>query len=225
MLSVVIPTLNAGDVLRPLLASFSHIRVSLPCEVIIADGGSSDHTYFVASQGDAIFVEAHRGRGQQLGAGAEAAAGDWLLFLHADTRLDAGWVPVVLAFMADPANQARAGYFRLGLDDDSRAARVLERIVAWRSRHFGLPYGDQGLLISRALYDELGGYKRQPLMEDVDIVRRIGRRRLVPMAATAVTSAAKYRRDGYLLRPICNLLLLSLYRFGVSSRFLYGIYR
>lgn len=225
VLSVVIPTLNAGDVLKPLLNAIARVRASLPCEMIVVDGGSSDNTYFVASQGEAIFVEAQRGRGRQLSAGAEAAAGDWLLFLHADTSLEVNWVSAILDFIADPANQERAGYFRLALDDSSRAARILERIVAWRSRFFGLPYGDQGLLISRELYDKLGGYKRVPLMEDVDIVRRIGPRRLVPLAATAMTSAAKYRRDGYVLRPICNLLLLGLYRFGVPSRFLYSIYR
>lgn len=225
VLSVVIPTLNAGDVLKPLLNSIARVRASLPCEMIVVDGGSSDNTYFVASQGEAIFVEAQRGRGRQLSAGAESAAGDWLLFLHADTSLEVNWVSVVLDFIAEPANQERAGYFRLALDDGSRAARILERIVAWRSRFFGLPYGDQGLLISRELYDKLGGYKRVPLMEDVDMVRRIGPRRLVPLAATAMTSAAKYRRDGYVLRPICNLLLLGLYRFGVPSRFLYSIYR
>ncbi len=225
MLSVIIPTLNAGDLLKPLLESFSQARGLLPCEIIVADGGSTDNTYFVASQGDAIFVEAQRGRGRQLSAGAEAAAGDWLLFLHADTHLNANWIAVVTAFIADASNQRRAGYFRLALDDDNRAARVLERIVAWRSRFLGLPYGDQGLLISREMYESLGGFKGVPLMEDVDIVRRIGRAHLVPLAATAITSAAKYRRDGYVLRPICNLLLLGLYRVGIPTRFLYSIYR
>jgi Glycosyltransferases involved in cell wall biogenesis len=225
VLSIVIPTLNAGEVLKPLLELLARVRVTLPCEVIVADGGSTDHTRFAASQGEAIFVEVQRGRGRQLSAGAEAAAGDWLLFLHADTRLEITWVSAVTAFMSDPKNLGRAGYFRLGLDDDSRAARVLERIVAWRGRYLSLPYGDQGLLISRELYDDLGGYKLLPLMEDVDIVRRLGRARLVELASTAVTSAAKYRRDGYLLRPMFNLLLLGLYRFGVPSRFLYSIYR
>jgi rSAM/selenodomain-associated transferase 2 len=225
VLSVVIPTLNAGDVLKPLLDVIGQVRVTLPCEVIVADGGSIDHTYFVASQGEAIFLEAARGRGRQLAAGAEAAAGDWLLFLHADTRLDPAWAEVVGAFMANPDNQMRAGYFRLALDDDARAARMLERVVSWRSRFLGLPYGDQGLLISRDFYDSLGGYKRIPLMEDVELVRRIGARRLLALAATAVTSADKYRRDGYVVRPICNLLLLGLYRFGLPPRFLYSMYR
>lgn len=225
MLSIVIPALNAAGQLKVLLDWIERARAVIPCEVIVADGGSSDHTALVASQGDAIFLETQRGRGRQLAAGAEAAAGDWLLFLHADTRLECSAIPVVDRFIADPSHKDCAGYFRFALDDEARGARLLEKVVAWRSRYLGLPYGDQGLLISRDFYDGIGGYKRIPLMEDVDIIRRIGRRRLVPLAATALTSAERYRRDGYVVRPLANLLLLGLYRVGVPSRYIYSMYR
>lgn len=197
----------------------------MACEIIVADGGSADSTSLVASQGGAIFLETVRGRGRQLAAGAEAAAGDWLLFLHADTRLNSSWVSVVDAFIADPDNARQAGYLRFALDDPARGARLLEHVVAWRSRFLGLPYGDQGLLISREFYDTLGGYKRIPLMEDVDIVRRIGRRQLVPLNSTALTSAEKYKRDGYIVRPLANLALLVLYRVGVPPRYIFSMYR
>jgi rSAM/selenodomain-associated transferase 2 len=223
VLSIIIPTLNAGNVLRPTLAALS-ADSRLAREVIVADGGSIDDTPLLAIDGGAIFLEAQRGRGRQLAAGAAAAAGDWLLFLHADTQPQAGWTQAVEAFMADPGNRFRAGYFRFALDDSARAARLIEQVVRLRSRLLGLPYGDQGLLIGRTFYEKLGGYKRLPLMEDVDIVRRIGRNRLRPIAATAVTSAAKYRRDGYLLRPIHNLFMLALYTVGVSPRFLSALY-
>ena len=225
MLSIVIPTLNAAGQLKVLLDGIARARSAMACEVIVADGGSTDSTSLTASQGGAIFLETMRGRGRQLASGAEAAAGDWLLFLHADTRLDANWVSIVDGFIAGPNNDLRAGYLRFALDDRARGARLLERVVAWRSRFLGLPYGDQGLLISRHFYDELGGYKRIPLMEDVDIVRRIGRRRLVALDATALTSAEKYRRDGYIVRPLANLLLLGLYRVGVPPRYIYPMYR
>jgi hypothetical protein len=120
-------------------------------------------------------IHAPRGRGSQLVAGAAAAQGEWLLFLHADTRLGLGWQAALAAAMTRPD---RAAYFRFALDDPSPAARRLERAVAWRCRILALPYGDQGLFISRALYDEVGGYRPLPLMEDVDLVRRLGRRRL-----------------------------------------------
>lgn len=225
MLSIIIPTLNAAGQLKVLLDGIARARSAIACEVIVADGGSTDPTCLVASQGGAIFLETVRGRGRQLASGAEAAAGDWLLFLHADTRLDANWVSIVDGFIADPNNDFRAGYLRFALDDQARGARLMERVVGWRSRFLGLPYGDQGLLISRHFYDELGGYKRIPLMEDVDIVRRIGRRRLVALDATALTSAEKYRRDGYIVRPLANLLLLGLYWVGVPPRYIFSMYR
>src|SRR5512132_3561360 len=215
--------MNAGNVLRPTLAALS-ADSRLAREVIVADGGSIDDTPLLAIDGGAIFLEAQRGRGRQLAAGAAAAAGDWLLFLHADTQPQAGWTQPVWAFMADPGNRFYAGYFRFALDDPARAARLVERVVRLRGRLLGLPYGDQGLLIGRTFYDKLGGYKQIPLMEDVDIVRRIGRNRLRPIAATAVTSADKYKRDGYLLRPLRNLFMLALYTAGVSPRFLSALY-
>ncbi len=224
MLSIIIPTLNAATDLKPTLETLAAAS-QLPHEVIVADAGSVDDTALIAMNGGAIFLQAQKGRGRQLAAGAAAAAGDWLLFLHADTQPQAGWAQAVQAFVADPANRFQAGYFRFALDDRARAARLIEQVVRLRSRVLGLPYGDQGLLIGRSFYDKLGGYKRLPLMEDVEIVRRIGRGRMKPLAATAVTSAAKYRRDGYLLRPLRNLFMLGLYAAGVSPRFLITLYR
>ena len=126
---------------------------------------------------------AERGRGHQLAAGAAGSDGPWLLFLHADTRLEDGWDAAVTAFMADPANAQRAAVFRLCFDDTSPAAQRVARIAAWRSRTLGLPYGDQGLLISKAFYESLGGFKTIPIMEDVDLclrLCRIGSVKLVP---------------------------------------------
>jgi hypothetical protein len=148
-----------------------------------------------------------------------------LLFLHADTVLGPGWAEAVRRFAADPANEGRAAVFRFALDDRAPAACRMERLVAWRGRVLGLPYGDQGLLIGRAFYDRIGGFRALPLMEDVDIVRRIGRRRLVLLDAAATTSAMRYRRGGYLLRPARNLFCLSLYFMGVPPRLILKVYR
>ena len=127
--------------------------------------------------------------------------------------------------MASAANAERAGYFRLQFDSTDRRARRIERLVAWRCRTFGLPYGDQGLLMARAFYRRLGGFRSLPLMEDVDLVRRIGRQRLVALDADALTSAERYERDGWLARPLRNLSCLALFLVGVPSgaiRRLYG---
>ena len=225
MLSIIIPTLNSNLSLGRTLDAIAAAKNEIACEVIVADGGSIDETRFTATKGEAIFLEFQRGRGRQLAGGASAAAGDWLLFLHADTRLGAGWAPAVEAFIADPENRFRAGYFRFALDDEATAARLLEYAVAGRSRLFGLPYGDQGLLIGRGFYESLGGFKRIPLMEDVDMVRRIGRRHLAALDVVALTSAERYRRDGYLRRPLRNLFCLGLYSVGVSPKRIDALYR
>ena len=217
-LIIVIPTLNAAGCLARTLAACAG------CPVVVADGGSTDGTPALARSLGAIVVGAAPGRGGQLAAGAAAAGGDWLLFLHADTCPEAGWAEAARGFMADPANAGRAGYFRFALDDRSPPARRLERLVAWRCRTLALPYGDQGLLLSRALYEAVGGFRPLPLMEDVDLVRRLGRARLAALPAAAVTSAERWRRQGWTRRSARNLACLALWFLGVPPRILRRLY-
>jgi rSAM/selenodomain-associated transferase 2 len=221
-LSVVIPTLDAAEELPATLAALS--GVAMIQEIIVVDGGSADDSVAVACAAGARIVNAQRGRGTQLTAGAAAAGGDWLLFLHADCRPALGWEAAVANFMAAPGATGRAGYFAFTLDDPRPAARRLERLVAWRCRTWALPYGDQGLLISRTLYEAIGGFAALPLMEDVDLVRRLGRDRLRPIGATIHASARRYRQGGYLRRPLRNLCCLSLYLLGLPPRHIARLY-
>ena len=208
-LSAIIPALDANHLLP---AAVARLRSAPVGEIIIADGGTVPAP---SGFGDGVTViTGDSGRGQQLQAGAAAASGDWLLFLHADTRLGDGWRQAVLDHVRD--HPGKAAFFRFALDDASPAARRLEHVVAWRCRLLALPYGDQGLLISRRLYEAVGGFRPMPLMEDVDIIRRIGRGRLRRLDVAAVTSAARYRREGYLRRMGRNLVCLSLFYAGVS---------
>lgn len=216
-LSVVIPALNARAWLAPTLAA-----VAGAGQIIVADGGSGDGTAQAARDLGACVVVAPRGRGVQIAAGVALADRAWLLLLHADTRLQPGWREAASRLMRGPP--ATAGYFRLAFDSDAPEARTLERIVAWRCRMFGLPYGDQGLLISRRFLDSVGGINILPLMEDVDLVRRIGRRNLVALDAVALTSAARYARDGWLRRSARNLLCLTLYFLGVPPHRIARLY-
>jgi len=224
-LSVIIPTLDAAATLPAALSALEEGRsAGLLREIVIVDGGSADGTAALAIALGGRVVVAPRGRGMQLATGGAVAEGEWLLFLHADTRLGRGWTVPVAGFMADAANHRRAAYFRFSLDDGARAARLIEAAVRWRCRNLALPYGDQGLLLSASLHREIGGFRPLPLMEDVDIVRRLGRERLTPLAADAVTSAARYRRDGYLARPLRNLCCLTLYFLGLPPSLLLRLY-
>ena len=217
MISVVIPVLNGAAALPATLASVAEAD-----ERVVMDGGSRDGTAALAASLGARVLPAPRGRGRQLAAGVAAATGDWLLLLHADTCLAPGWRPVMDAHMT--ADLHRAGYCRFMLDSDDPRARRIERLVAWRCRVLALPYGDQGLLIHRDLLREIGGIGELPLMEDVDLVRRLGRRRLVALDIAAVTSAEKWRRHGWYRRSLRNLLCLTLYFIGISPRLIARLY-
>ncbi len=224
-LSIVVPTLNAAARLAQTLGSFRAGSGLLDVETIVVDGGSTDETPEIGRACGAAVIHAERGRGRQLHAGAEAASGDWLLFVHADTCLAADWARAVRAFIANPANADRAAAFRLVLDDEAPAARKLERLVEWRCTKLGLPYGDQGLLISRTRYREIGGYRPLPLLEDVDLVHRHGRRRIVMLDPTATTSSERYRRTGYVRQGLRNIFLVALFFAGVAPRHLARFYR
>ena len=217
-LSVVIPALNAAAGLPGTLA----VLGAAPDEVLVVDGGSEDGTAAAARAAGASVLSAPRGRGSQLAAGIAAARGPWLLLLHADTRLGPGWERVASAHRANPS---RAGYFRFALDSPDPRARRLERAVAWRCRTLALPYGDQGLLIHRDLLARVGGVRPLPLMEDVDLARRLGRTRLTPLAADALTSASRWERDGWHRRSARNLVCLALWFGGVPPGLIARAYR
>lgn len=219
MISVVIPTLNAAAHLPGALAALMEgVTGGLIKEAIVVDGGSEDSTCAMADAAGCVLIESARGRARQMMAGAAAARGAWLLFLHADTTLDAGWAGAVAAHVNHPNAEDRAAAFRFAFDARDAGATWVAFWVRIRCATLALPYGDQGLLISRRLYDALGGFRDLALMEDVDLVRRIGRRRLRFLPVRAITSAEKYARDGYLKRSARNLWLLARYAMGADPR-------
>lgn len=226
LLTVVIPTFDSADALPSTMAALRDevarsqaIKgLQVPeLEIVVSDGGSSDGTPTIASGLGARVVTALKGRSSQLRAGAAVANGEWLLFLHADTRLAPGWAARVAGFIANPANLGRAAAFTFRLDSDAPWAHRLEAFVERRSRWLALPTGRQGLLIGRSYYDALGGYPELPSLEDVDMIGRIGSERLRVLPIAAVTSAARYQGEGWLKRMMRDALCLGLWLAGVPA--------
>lgn len=217
-ISIVIPTLNAGQSLQGCLAALMEgLEAGLITQLIISDGGSTDETKALADAWGADIVDGPASRGGQLQRGCHAARGDWMLVLHADTVLAPGWTQAVAAHLP----RQKAGYFRLAFDRGGRGVALWANL---RARLFGLPYGDQGLLIPATLYTHVGGYRDMPLMEDVAIVRAL-RGHLVALDAVAVTSAAKYHKSGWVRRGARNLWTLARYFAGVDVSILAREYR
>jgi rSAM/selenodomain-associated transferase 2 len=219
----VVPVLNEQENLRRLLREVTGL--GLPYEVIVADGGSSDATTRVASELGAHVVSSARGRGSQLRAGIAHARGRWLMVLHADVSLDDAALAAARRFLE--ANQLeRFAVWPLQLDGTGAWLRVLERGAALRGRVLGLPYGDQGLVVARGLYERVGGYADIPIMEDVALVRALARcGTLTWLGAPLRASARRYEREGRVRRTLLNLGLVTLFAAGVAPQRLARWYR
>ena len=193
-------------------------------EIIVADGGSRDGTAELAARHGCRVVLAERGRGRQLRAGVGASRGDWLLLLHADTRLG----PEALAEAEQAIGRPEVQYaaWPLAIEGADPRLRWIERGAALRWRVLGLAYGDQGLLLRRSLYEAAGGFPLTPIMEDVELVRRL--RRLAPMHRfrhPVLADGRRWRREGAVRSSFRNLTLLALYLGGVPAERLARWYR
>lgn len=206
-ISVVIPALNEEAVIESTVRSVA----GEADEVIVVDGGSNDATWAAAERAGARVLRASGGRGPQLDCGARDAQGDWLLFLHADTRLEEGWAA---ALRAIPPRFV-GGAFRFAVASSRRAFRMIEAGVRLRCALFRLPYGDQALFARRAAYAGCGGFPPWPLMEDVAFVQRlrsVGPLRL--LRERAFTSPRRWEQRGLWRTTAGNLRLLALYAAG-----------
>jgi len=215
--SVVIPTLDEERLLAGAIAS---VRADAD-EVLVVDGGSSDRTGAIAAGAGARVLESPRGRGAQLDRGARECRGDWLVFLHADTRLEPGWRSAVLGL----APAVVGGAFRFGLETSRAARAYAEWAVALRCRLLELPFGDQAIFCRRGAYATAGGFPHEPLFEDVAFyrrLRRLGRTALLPVRA--VSSPRRWERDGPALTTLRNNTLVLLFLAGVAPSRLARLY-
>lgn len=214
LVSIVVPV--RGDS-TPLAALLEQLPSRPGVEVIVSSMGPTDATHDTVrlKRPDVIWVDGPSGRGVQLNAGAAAAAGRWLWFVHADSHLPADWFEVFEQLDVD--EDVVGGAFAFRLDTRVWQARWLERAVALRVALFGLAYGDQGIFVRRAVFQSMQGFLPIPLMEDVNFVRRLKRQgRMAHLSQGMVTSARRWERRGWLRQSLSNLSNQLLYLAGVS---------
>ena len=211
-ISIIIPVLNEANTIAPVIST---ARNAENVEIIVADGGSSDGTVEIAQSLGVRVISTAPGRSTQMNAGAIAATGDILLFLHADTHLPRGYDSAARQALAKPSSVG--GAFELKIDARRLCLRLVEIGVNWRSNFLQMPYGDQAIFLLSATFDKIGGFPDLPLMEDFELVRRLkkqGRIEIVPQPV--LTSARRWQQVGVLKTTVINQIIIIAYFLGVS---------
>ena len=221
-ISIIIPTLNEANNLPLLLSDLSTIQKE--GEIIIVDCGSEDKTIDAAFiYGAIIYKSKERNRGLQLDIGAKNSKGDWLIFLHADTRLTNDWFTKIKSVLN--GNKNYIYYFKFKINDKKIIYRALEILVNLRSQYFKQPYGDQGLIIHRSIYFKNNGFKRIPLMEDVDFLRRLNKKYdLKQLNLPIFTSSRKWERTNIFVQALKNWNFRRRWLKGESLNSIYSDY-
>jgi len=221
-ISIIIPTINEANNLPLLLSDLSSIQKD--GEIIIVDCGSEDKTIDIANiYGAKVFISKERNRGLQLDIGAKNSKGEWLIFLHADTRLTHDWFKKINSFLK--GNKNIIYYFEFKINHKKIIYRVLEILVNIRSKFFKQPYGDQGLIIHRTIYFKNNGFRNIPLMEDVDFLMRLNQKiDLKQLNFPIFISSRKWERTNIFLQAIKNWHFRRRWLKGESLKSIYSDY-
>ena len=221
-ISIIIPTINEADNLPLLLSDLSSIQKE--GEIIIVDCGSEDKTIDIANiYGAKVCISKEKNRGLQLDMGAKNSKGDWLIFLHADTRLTHDWFKKINSFLNGDKNYIY--YFKFKINNEKIIFRVLEILVNLRSQFFKQPYGDQGLVIHRTTYFKNNGFRKIPLMEDVDFLRRLkNKKKLKQLNLPIFISSRKWEKTNIFLQALKNWNFRRRWLKGESTKSIYSDY-
>jgi rSAM/selenodomain-associated transferase 2/rSAM/selenodomain-associated transferase 1 len=220
-ISIIIPALNEA---AAIVRTFSNLEGVENLEVIVIDGGSIDETAELAGFRGATVIQSNPGKALQMNTGAKAAAGDILVFLHADTLLPEGFSHQIVSALNQ--NGVAAGAFRLTINSTRAGIRIIERMANLRSRLLQLPYGDQALFLRKVLFEEIGGFPELPIMEDFILIRRLKRKgKIVIVPAAVVTSPRRWTHLGIFKTWLINQLIIIAYYLGFSPERLTRLYR
>ena len=221
-ISIIIPTINEANNLPLLLSDLSNLHKKR--EIIIVDCGSEDKTIDIANiYGARVYQSIERNRGLQLDLGAKNSKGDWLIFLHADTRLTYDWFRKIKSVLK--GDKKYIYYFKFKINNKKAVYRLLEVLVNLRSQFFSQPYGDQGLIMHRTTYFKNNGFRNIPLMEDVDFLRRLNNKKdLKQLNLPIFISSRKWERTNIFLQAIKNWNFRRRWLKGESLKSIYSDY-
>ena len=221
-ISIIIPTINEANNLPLLLSDLSITHKE--GEILIVDCGSEDRTIDVANiYGAKVYKSKERNRGLQLDIGAKNSKGEWLIFLHADTRLTHDWFSKIKSVLN--GNKNFIYYFKFKIDDKKIVFRVVEILVNFRSKYLKKPYGDQGLIIHKSNYFQNNGFRKIPIMEDIDFLRRLRNKKdLKQLNISIFTSSRKWERTNILLQAFKNWNYRRRWLKGESTKSIYSDY-
>tara|TARA_B110000238_G_scaffold155968_1_gene168677 strand:+ start:263 stop:955 length:693 start_codon:yes stop_codon:yes gene_type:complete len=218
--TLVIPTYNAEKTIKTTLSHASKVFQ----KIIIVDAHSKDLTKEICKNYNTQFFTSKKNRGMQLKLGGDKSNTNWIFFLHADSILQNNAIDEIAKFISVDENNYRAAAFKLKFNQKHLYAFCLSKIVSFRSKYFKLPYGDQGLIISKTFYNKIGGFKALPIMEDVEIIKNIGFKNIRILDSYIITDSIRYKTQGWLIRPFINLYCLSLYFLGFNINLINKIY-
>lgn len=223
-ISVIIPVLNEASRINSIIDHLCDRGFCGNHEIIVVDGDPDGGTIGAAKYGKVKSILAPKGRARQMNAGADASNGDILLFLHADTRLPDKAPQKIISAMKQ--EKYVAGAFDLGIDSNRISIKVISYTASWRSHLTRIPYGDQGIFIKRNYFYQIGGYGDMPLMEDVELMRRIKKMgdRIFILPDRISTSARRWEQEGILYCSLRNMIISNLYYIGVSPHTLVKYY-
>ncbi|MBE9038953.1 TIGR04283 family arsenosugar biosynthesis glycosyltransferase [aff. Roholtiella sp. LEGE 12411] len=220
-ISIIIPAINEAGNIKEAIAT---IELSKNIEVIVVDGGSQDDTVAIAQSLGVKVISSSPGRAAQMNAGAMAASGEILLFLHADTRLPTGFDAMIPTALQQP--RTVAGAFNLRIDASLLSLRWVEWGVNWRSRFCQMPYGDQAIFVTKQIFQEIGGFPELPIMEDFELMRRLKNTgRIVIIPVPVITSPRRWLQKGVLKTTLLNQIVIIAYLLGVSPKRIHSWYR
>ena len=223
--SFIIPVWKEESVIPQTIEHIRSLQSAAHAEIIVVDGDPAGKTMDIARREGVTTAISERGRGSQMNHGAALAAGNILIFLHADTRLPLDALALIDTSMRDESYTA--GAFDLAIDSERPVFRLIEKAASLRSRLTKIPYGDQAVFMRKTVFNELGGFRDIPIMEDVEIMRRIKKRsgKICIIDKAARTSSRRWEREGIVYTTLRNWLLITLYLIGVKPEKLARFYR